>query len=318
MKLDTKALKTSFLPENIGSYDIDKAESAAYIARDCYFSDERHNDTLDILGFKNTQLFEDKHLQATLGCLDISTSQGIYTLFTVVFRGSDEVGDWLHNLDIRMSRFLPISDQIPEAKLLKVHRGFLAMVRDFEKSFDRIAFSDCFINGRLDQILNDQEKKSRSLFWLVGHSLGGAMATLFAARLTDYYAIPREHIAVYTFGAPPIANKHTASHYSGTFGKPETDSSKLPVFRIVNADDPVPGDRLDRKQEVDSGPLPHPPYKALGLYHFGEEKIFVPSRSKEFHIIYQKLSGSEYSNSSFDVHFMPAYLSGIEVLKREV
>ncbi|MGE5405945.1 MAG: lipase family protein, partial [Candidatus Saccharibacteria bacterium] len=206
-----------------------------------------------------------------------------------------------------------LSEQIPDAKRLKVHRGFLSMVRDFEKSFEQIEFLDSAINGRFNHILDDPIKRSRCLFWLIGHSLGGAMATLFAARLTDYYQIPHEHIAVYTFGTPPLSNKHTAERYARTGSRP------LSVFRIVNAEDPVPGDRLDNKMDVDSGPLPRPPYKTLGFRHFGEEILFTPARCWEFNEIYRTISGSEYSSSSFlDVHFMHAYLAGIEVLKRMV
>lgn len=313
-----------FSPDNDAVFDINKAELAACLARDSYFEDERHQATLDSLEFNETQLFTDDHLQATLGCRDILTPEGTFTLFAIIFRGSDEYEDWLHNLDFRLSRYLPLSIPIPNVHRFKVHRGFLKMEKDFERSLPQISFNSGTVNGTLKEILADQEKRSRSLFWVNGHSLGGAIATLFTVRLRDFFHIPSEHIQAYTFGAPPVGNRHIARYNWGIKHEIENAVHKiadapLHLFRIINTEDPVAGPDFAhaREEEQQGGVLPQPPYKWLGLEHFGREVRFAPRSNPEFYNIYQKVSGSAYSESNFaDVHFMPAYLAGIELLRK--
>ena len=59
--------------------------------------------------------------------------------------------------------------------------------------------------------------------YFTGHSLGGALAILAATLIS-----PTRHGAVYTFGAPRVAN------YKFFFGL------KMPIFRVVNSADIVP------------------------------------------------------------------------------
>lgn len=305
-------------------FDINKAELAACLARDSYYEDERHHETLNSLDFKETQLFTDDHLQATLGSRDIQTPQGTFTLFTIVFRGSDEYEDWLHNLDFRLSRYLPLSFPIPNVHKLKVHRGFLKMEKDFEASLSKISFHSETVTGTLQEILTDQEKRHQSLFWINGHSLGGAIATLFTVRLRDYFQVSSQQMQTYTFGAPPVGNRHIARYNRGirqvieNAGHAVADDP-LHLFRIINTEDPVAGASFSHPREEDreGGSLPLPPYKWLGLEHFGREVRFAPRRNPEFYDLFYKLSGSSYSDSKFaDVHFMPAYLAGIELLRK--
>ncbi len=64
---------------------------------------------------------------------------------------------------------------------------------------------------------------------LVGHSLGGAAATLLAARLIDL-GIPSEKIKVVTFGAPAVGNAAFA----------ELQKDRINLKRYINVGDPVP------------------------------------------------------------------------------
>lgn len=313
-----------FSPRDETEFDINKAELAACLARDCYYEDKRHHETFLSLDFNETRLFSNDHLQVILGSRDIHSPQGQFTLFTIVFRGSDEYEDWLHNLDFRLSRLLPSSIPIPNAHRLKVHRGFLKMEKAFERSLAEITFNNGAVSGTLKEILADQKRRSQSLFWINGHSLGGAIATLFAVRLRDYFQVPNNHIQTYTFGAPPIGNRHVARYNWGSRKEAErikTEKAEAPLqlFRIINTEDPVAGPVFTHAKEeaLEGGLLPQPPYKLLGFEHFGREVRFAPRSNPDFYDLYYNLSGSPYSNLHFaDVHFMPAYLAGIEVLRK--
>ncbi|WP_346353134.1 lipase family protein [Azotosporobacter soli] len=64
---------------------------------------------------------------------------------------------------------------------------------------------------------------------LVGHSLGGAAATLLAARLLDMGVLPEE-LKVITFGAPAVGNAAFA----------EKEKNVIRLQRFINKGDPVP------------------------------------------------------------------------------
>lgn len=65
------------------------------------------------------------------------------------------------------------------------------------------------------------------VFWITGHSLGGALATLYTTDLVDRN-VPAENIITYTFGAPPVGNDAYSKKYSSLF-----------IHRLSNSDDPV-------------------------------------------------------------------------------
>lgn len=65
--------------------------------------------------------------------------------------------------------------------------------------------------------------------YLVGHSLGGAVVTLVAARLLDM-GVNADQIEVITFGAPAVGNEAFEKMYDG----------KIRITRIVAPEDPVP------------------------------------------------------------------------------
>ena len=91
----------------------------------------------------------------------------------------------------------------------KVHAGF-------SKAFEQIA-------ADIQKNLAKKKYQEKSLF-ITGHSLGGALATVAIKRLTHEAGIS----ACYTFGSPRIANKNWIV------------GIKTPIYRLVNAADPVP------------------------------------------------------------------------------
>lgn len=309
-----------FIPGKLTGFDIRKAGIAACLARDSYYNDPRHGETLLTLGFYDAQLFYSGNLQALIGCRDIMTPDGTAALIMIVFRGSDQAQDWLDNLDFRMTRFLN-TEHFPHLSRLKVHNGIFENVHDFEEKAERVTFKNGVAKGNLSQILKDESKRKQCFFWIVGHSLGGAMASLFAARLYDYYGVSSERILTHTFGAPPIGNRYFASRYGHKSAfrirKTNKKSSLLTQFRFVNTEDPIPAPRFadEETEKAEGGSITQPPYKLLGFKHVGQEVRFSPRRLPDFYEKYQSFTGRRYNSSTFvKVHFMEAYMTGIDAL----
>ena len=105
----------------------------------------------------------------------------------MVFRGSDELSDWLDNINVFYT----------EEVSGKFHRGFWDSVEDVWKPLN-------------DKFQDLQKQKKRPLF-ITGHSLGGAMATIAAVRLIHE---DRPFTSVYTFGQPRALEKETAKIFN--------------------------------------------------------------------------------------------------------
>lgn len=104
------------------------------------------------------------------------------------FRGSDEMRDWLDNVNAFPTRIL----------FGEFHRGFARSTDDvWEPLFERY-----LVGRQADRAAG----RPRPIF-LVGHSLGGAMATVAAAKLLH---IDHPFTSVYTFGQPRAMTLETA------------------------------------------------------------------------------------------------------------
>ncbi|MCP9838998.1 lipase family protein [Cyanobium sp. N.Huapi 1H5] len=122
----------------------------------------------------------------------------------LVFRGTDEIPDWLDNLNV-------FSQQ---ALFGAFHGGFLRSVLDI--------WDELFVAYR---VLN--ELKPRGLF-LTGHSLGGALATVASSILIHQ---DEPFTSTYTFGQPRVASRDTARIYNS--------EAKHNTFRFQNNNDIV-------------------------------------------------------------------------------
>lgn len=123
---------------------------------------------------------------------------------TVSFRGTSSLRDMLTDARIRRRTFAPAGS---------VHRGFSAALESVWR--------------RLDSRLRSLHPARRVLF--TGHSLGGALAMLAAARSVDAgHSVWR----VVTFGQPRLGNRAFASWYDRRLGSR--------TLRVVNVNDPVP------------------------------------------------------------------------------
>lgn len=120
------------------------------------------------------------------------------------FRGTDEIDDWLDNLNI-----------ISVDKLFgEFHKGFYNANNDIWAS----------IFNKYQEL---RKAKKRPLF-ITGHSLGGAMATVAAAKLV-HQDLP--FTAAYTFGQPRVMTRETSRIFNM--------EAKSRFFRFQNNNDLV-------------------------------------------------------------------------------
>jgi hypothetical protein len=73
------------------------------------------------------------------------------------------------------------------------------------------------------------EKNKDDIYYITGHSLGGALATLYAVTLKNRGINPK-NVMVYTFGQPAVGDKDFFKAYDG----------KLNIHRVRHKYDPVP------------------------------------------------------------------------------
>ena len=105
----------------------------------------------------------------------------------MAFRGTDEFSDWLDNINAFSTKEL----------FGEFHRGFWNSLEDVWQS----------INERFRSL---QEQNKRPIF-ITGHSLGGAMATIAAAKLIH---VDKPFTSVYTFGQPRALSRETAQVFN--------------------------------------------------------------------------------------------------------
>mgnify|MGYP000470556748 CR=1 FL=1 len=122
----------------------------------------------------------------------------------MAFRGTDEAADWLDNINAFSTKEL----------FGEFHRGFWNSVEDIWKP----------IKNKFEEL---QAIKHRPLF-ITGHSLGGAMATIVAAR---FLQVDRPFTSVYTFGQPRALTQSTAQIFN--------TECKSRYFRFHNNNDIV-------------------------------------------------------------------------------
>ena len=112
---------------------------------------------------------------------------------------------------------------------------------NIHSGFNR-AFNEVYLE--ISQALGKDEHKNKPLF-ITGHSLGGALATIAAKKLTH----PGGIAACYTFGSPRIGDVEWIGDI------------KSPIYRVVNAADPVtmlpPGTELIGVVSWALGLIPH-------------------------------------------------------------
>lgn len=128
------------------------------------------------------------------------SSQGIVvehrSFVTAAFRGTDEIGDWLDNVNA-----LAVDHALGE-----VHRGFQGALMDVWPK----------MKSAIRSIRNARPKEEHRLpLYITGHSLGGAMATLAAAELIS---ADEPFYSVYTYGQPRAGDRAFSRVYNSEAG----------------------------------------------------------------------------------------------------
>jgi triacylglycerol lipase len=167
------------------------ATNARWLAELCrlVYRDADRSEFLRKAGLEELRFFSAKGTQAFLVR---ATSEPRFA--AMVFRGTDDLNAWVTNL---------MFWKTPLGHGSQVHQGF-------QDALDAI-WPD--VRDALDNV--------GVPFFFAGHSLGGALATLAAAR--------RQPRALYTFGSPYVGNR--------TFVEA---LARIPIHRVVDAHDIVP------------------------------------------------------------------------------
>lgn len=155
----------------------------------------------------------------------------------VVFRGSDQDSDWKRNFDFKMIN----------SRIGKVHKGFYLATRAISEQIIR-------------EIPNDKR------LHIAGHSLGGAMAVIFAAILMQRSII---FDTIHTFGQPRVFGVSTGIKFNA--------ETRNRYFRYQNNNDIVC----------------HAPPSFLGYKHTGMLRyIDRYGRIRKFIPFFDKILGS--------------------------
>jgi len=187
------------------------------------------SDTLEKATFRNTRFFD---VNGTFAFLAENDNHII-----LVFRGSETGNRQDYLTDARIV-------QKPFGARGTAHGGFIKALAEVETD----------INQAIEKI---QKDKKRPL-WIAGHSLGGALATLYGIKY------PEGVSGIYTFGAPRIGGKKFAKNAN------QTSPS---LYRVVHDNDLIPR-------------LPTPPfYRHTGSTYFlaSSGKLLIdPPASKKW------------------------------------
>jgi len=182
---------------NVEPYKTTLSQGNAYwmakIAKEIYKSQSDHpkdNHTPDKVSILTNLQKEDKNFIAVFPISKNSAQAALIQhkdYFCLAFRGTDESLDWLDNLNMFSEKVL----------FGEFHRGFWNSVKDiWDYLYNEFNALNRFENG-LDK--NGKILYKKLPLFLTGHSLGGAMATIAAARLI-HLDVP--FTSVYTFGQP--------------------------------------------------------------------------------------------------------------------
>jgi len=179
----------------------------ARLSKEVYIKKSKKNQLPDEKKILANLQKEDKKFISVLGA-DKNSAQAALVehedYLCMAFRGTNELADWLDNINAFSTKVL----------FGEFHRGFWLSVEDVWEP----------INDRFREL---QAQRKRPLF-ITGHSLGGAMATIAAAKFIHE---DKPFSGVYTFGQPRVMDRETARIFNS--------ECKSRYFRFHNNNDIV-------------------------------------------------------------------------------
>lgn len=176
---------------------VENAKLLSECSRIAYLSESEVIERLKALGFRNSEVIENN---------DISCFLAVTPDFVVVsFRGTDP---------FRVKNILADINALEDKDILgEIHSGFRDALQQ--------------VGTELFKAIYKYVSEGKAL-WITGHSLGGALATLFAARIAwKGYRVS----GVYTFGQPRVGGKVFKKTYQSLLGNSH--------FRFINNNDVV-------------------------------------------------------------------------------
>jgi Lipase (class 3) len=151
-------------------------------------------------------------------------------LIKVVFRGSVTIEDWKTNFKMSMKSVPNPSDGSATASFVSIHRGFykylLGAPAGSRSKYETII-------NHIQKIRQDQRYKDYKIR-VSGHSLGGALATVFAFHAVSHSDLPKP-VTCISFASPRVGNLA----FARAFQKCEFQGS-LRSIRVANKKDLVP------------------------------------------------------------------------------
>ncbi len=170
--------------------DAGNAYWMATLANVVYLSISNEDKTPDEVGILNNLQDKDAQFISVFSANKNSAQAALieheqYLCFA--FRGTDEISDWLDNINAFST----------QALFGSFHRGFWHSLMDVWQTL-------------YDQCEQLKKQKKRPIFF-TGHSLGGAMATIAAAHFIHQ---DKPFTSVYTFGQPRALTRETAQLFN--------------------------------------------------------------------------------------------------------
>ena len=156
--------------------------------------------------------------------------RGIGARYVVSVTGTSDLKDVKADLSIGK---VPFAGHTPEEFESEMKRSQMnhtePLVHGGFANYTQTAFFSRRENGMTfgEEIAELLKNEPDAKLCVTGHSLGGAVAVLFAARLMEM-GVPAEQLDVVTFGAPAVGNRAFADAYSD-----------LRVNRVAMASDPI-------------------------------------------------------------------------------
>lgn len=170
--------------------DAGNAYWMARISKEVYLKSSEENQLPDEAQILANLKADDEKFISVLGADKNSAQAALIeheAYLCMAFRGTNELADWLDNINAFSTKEL----------FGEFHRGFWNSVEDVWKPI----YQRC---------LDLQKQRKRPIF-LAGHSLGGAMATIAAAKLIHE---DKPFTSVYTFGQPRALTRQTAQIFN--------------------------------------------------------------------------------------------------------